>query len=98
MGSYISASRDSLFQPFAFPLPKCSYDNYMEGLNFVDNIPIYLKHSNKDSPTLLFSHGNACDLGHTKSLVDELSKKLSVNVISYDYPGYGLCPCESNEK
>jgi len=39
--------------------------------------------------TILFSHGNAEDLNTSFSWMKKLSKELKVNMISYDYPGYG---------
>lgn len=41
------------------------------------------------SRTLLFSHGNAVDLGQMLPFYRELSKELRVNVMGYDYCGYG---------
>jgi len=40
--------------------------------------------------TILYSHGNAEDLGMIHSYMVELSKLLYVNVLAYDYSGYGL--------
>ncbi|PNW86031.1 hypothetical protein CHLRE_03g207041v5 [Chlamydomonas reinhardtii] len=39
--------------------------------------------------TLLYSHGNAVDLGHMLPVYRELSRLLKVNVMGYDYSGYG---------
>jgi hypothetical protein len=41
------------------------------------------------SLTLLYSHGNAADLGQMFELFSELSLHLRVNLIGYDYSGYG---------
>ncbi|KAI4364754.1 hypothetical protein MLD38_020808 [Melastoma candidum] len=49
--------------------------------------------------TLLYSHGNAADLGHMYELFVQLRVNLRVNVIGYDYSGYGAStgmPSESN--
>ncbi|KAL0042407.1 hypothetical protein WJX77_011444 [Trebouxia sp. C0004] len=40
-------------------------------------------------PTMLFSHGNAVDLGQMLPFYRELSKELRINVLGYDYSGYG---------
>lgn len=40
--------------------------------------------------TLLCSHGNAVDLGQMLPLYDELARILRVNIMAYDYRGYGL--------
>ncbi|GAB4828171.1 hypothetical protein Ancab_035088 [Ancistrocladus abbreviatus] len=39
--------------------------------------------------TLLYSHGNAADLGQMQELFIELRAHLRVNIMSYDYSGYG---------
>lgn len=102
MGSYITKSRDKLYRPFAFPAPSPSYDHYMTGLEWVMTkdywVPIYRQRVNLSAPTVLFSHGNGCDLGHTRPIIHQLSRELGVNVISYDYPGYGLMQGETTEQ
>eukprot|EP00898_Chlorokybus_atmophyticus_P002569 jgi/Chlat1/3312/Chrsp22S03471 len=47
--------------------------------------------------TLLFSHGNAVDLGQMRPFLLDLSAALNVNILGYDYTGYGTStgsPCE----
>nr|GMD82849.1 protein ABHD17B [Ipomoea batatas] len=39
--------------------------------------------------TLLYSHGNAADLGQMQDLFIELRAHLRINIMSYDYSGYG---------
>ncbi|EPS68665.1 hypothetical protein M569_06103, partial [Genlisea aurea] len=39
--------------------------------------------------TMLYSHGNAADLGQMYDLFSELSIHLRVNLMGYDYSGYG---------
>ncbi|KAJ7955600.1 alpha/beta hydrolase domain-containing protein 17B-like [Quillaja saponaria] len=39
--------------------------------------------------TILYSHGNAADLGQMHELFIELRAHLRVNIMSYDYSGYG---------
>eukprot|EP00256_Glycine_max_P057925 XP_014625841.1 alpha/beta hydrolase domain-containing protein 17C isoform X1 [Glycine max] len=41
------------------------------------------------SLTMLYSHGNAADLGQMYELFSELSLHLRVNLLCYDYSGYG---------
>ncbi len=50
----------------------------------------YFKAKNKTKTTVLYSHGNACDIGVTYEMAKLLCKKLDVNVLQYDYIGYGL--------
>lgn len=40
--------------------------------------------------TVLYSHGNAEDLGMIHRYMVELSKLLYVNILAYDYSGYGM--------
>ncbi|KAM3285953.1 alpha/beta hydrolase domain-containing protein 17B [Capsicum chacoense] len=51
-------------------------------------VAVHVKHP-KASATLLYSHGNAADLGQMFELFVELSLRLRVNLIGYDYSGYG---------
>lgn len=46
--------------------------------------------TDKDPFTIVFFHGNACDLEHTRHFVEYLAEKCRVNVISVEYPGYGV--------
>mmetsp|Transcript_14510 Transcript_14510/g.40862 ORF Transcript_14510/g.40862 Transcript_14510/m.40862 type:complete len:279 (-) Transcript_14510:34-870(-) len=39
--------------------------------------------------TLLYSHGNAVDLGQMQPFFRDLADQLRVNIIGYDYSGYG---------
>lgn len=57
-----------------------------------DGNRIAILHLPRDSAefTLLFSHGNAEDLGHAARFLAELGRKAGVSVVGYDYRGYGL--------
>ncbi|KAE8690240.1 Cellulose synthase-like D3 [Hibiscus syriacus] len=49
--------------------------------------------------TVLYSHGNGADLGHLHDLFVQLKANLRVNLMGYDYSGYGAStgkPSESN--
>eukprot|EP00878_Enallax_costatus_P040049 GHUV01046025.1.p1 GENE.GHUV01046025.1~~GHUV01046025.1.p1 ORF type:complete len:264 (+),score=58.11 GHUV01046025.1:890-1681(+) len=41
--------------------------------------------------TVLYSHGNAVDLGQMLPVYKDLSRLLRVNIMGYDYTGYGAC-------
>lgn len=43
----------------------------------------------KAKVTILFSHGNAEDIGMIFDSFNEFAKELWVNVLAYDYEGYG---------
>ncbi|KAE8677822.1 Detected protein of confused Function [Hibiscus syriacus] len=47
--------------------------------------------------TLLYSHGNAADLGQMHDLFNELRAYLRVNIMSYDYSGYGASSGKPSE-
>ncbi|XVF81797.1 hypothetical protein PTKIN_Ptkin15bG0185400 [Pterospermum kingtungense] len=48
--------------------------------------------------TLLYSHGNAADLGQLYDLYNEISLRLGVNLLSYDYSGYGQSTGKPSEQ
>ncbi|KAL7190905.1 hypothetical protein ACSBR2_023054 [Camellia fascicularis] len=47
--------------------------------------------------TLLYSHGNAADLGQMQELFIELRAHLRVNIMCYDYSGYGASSGKPSE-
>lgn len=51
-------------------------------------VALYVKHP-KASVSMVYSHGNAADLGQMFELFVELSLRLRVNLMGYDYSGYG---------
>jgi len=53
-------------------------------------IPAFFILRRNATQTILFSHGNAEDLGMMFDRMKELAKKLSVNIMAYDYTGYGM--------
>ncbi|XXG88858.1 hypothetical protein AAC387_Pa12g1010 [Persea americana] len=50
------------------------------------------------SSTLLYSHGNAADLGQMYELFIQLSIHLKVNLMGYDYSGYGQSTGKPSEQ
>ncbi|XP_062218435.1 uncharacterized protein LOC133918539 [Phragmites australis] len=48
--------------------------------------------------TLLYSHGNAADLGQMYELFVELGAHLNVNLMGYDYSGYGQSSGKPSEQ
>lgn len=51
-------------------------------------IAVYVKNT-RATATILYSHGNAADIGQMFALFVELSARLRVNLMGYDYSGYG---------
>ncbi|XP_016461482.1 uncharacterized protein LOC107784814 [Nicotiana tabacum] len=48
--------------------------------------------------TLLYSHGNAADIGQMFQFFVELSVRLRINIMGYDYAGYGRSNGEPSEQ
>lgn len=48
--------------------------------------------------TVLFSHGNAVDLGQMSSFYIGLGSRIGCNIFSYDYSGYGVSTGKPTEK
>ncbi|XP_027924739.1 alpha/beta hydrolase domain-containing protein 17C-like isoform X2 [Vigna unguiculata] len=60
-------------------------------------VAMYIKNPTA-SLTLLYSHGNAADLGQMYELFSELSLHLRVNLMGYDYSGYGQSSGKPSEQ
>ncbi|KAL3805364.1 hypothetical protein HJC23_009071 [Cyclotella cryptica] len=61
-------------------------------------IPAFYVRRRGAKHTVLFSHGNAEDLGMMYKRMKDLALVLCVNVMAYDYTGYGLSICEAKEE
>lgn len=48
--------------------------------------------------TVLFSHGNAVDLGQMSSFYIGLGTRINCNIFSYDYSGYGVSTGRPSER
>ncbi|XP_046341169.1 alpha/beta hydrolase domain-containing protein 17B-like [Haliotis rubra] len=48
--------------------------------------------------TILFSHGNAVDLGQMSSFYIGLGSRINCNIFSFDYSGYGVSSGKPSEK
>ncbi|ESN95154.1 hypothetical protein HELRODRAFT_114869 [Helobdella robusta] len=59
---------------------------------------MYVKTSPSDKFTILFSHGNAVDLGQMSSFFVGLSTRINCNILGYDYSGYGASKGRPSEK
>lgn len=53
-------------------------------------IPVCYIPCSKAKKTIIYSHGNAEDLARICNYLEDLSRILNVNIICYDYSGYGL--------
>lgn len=61
-----------------------------------NKLPVILFRSPNAKYTLLYSHGNAADLGSMYGLLKYLALNLNCNVIGYDYSGYGAAMMDVN--
>lgn len=59
---------------------------------------MYVKACKNPIYTILFSHGNAADLGLMSSFYLGLGNKINCNLFGYDYSGYGLSTGKPSEK
>jgi fermentation-respiration switch protein FrsA (DUF1100 family) len=83
----------NIISSMAFIPPRpSSYDESALGLTMLAcgvpcwSYPVALPHE----VTILYSHGNAEDLGISRSYLVHLSEQLKVNIVTYDYEGYGI--------
>ncbi|XP_062516547.1 alpha/beta hydrolase domain-containing protein 17B-like [Corticium candelabrum] len=59
---------------------------------------MYVRCSDDPHYTILFSHGNAVDIGQMSSFYVGLGSRINCNIMSYDYSGYGASSGAPNEK
>lgn len=59
---------------------------------------VHLTCTSKPKYTILFSHGNAQDLGEISFFLNYLGSRLSCNILTYDYTGYGRSSGSTNRK
>lgn len=64
----------------------------------VESISGFFFRRDDTKTTILYSHGNATDIGQIYNWMFELSKRLRVNVLCYDYLGYGLNGGQASEQ
>lgn len=93
----VSCADRIIFQP-----PPASYSQDLEGFRFIgsnDETQIAAVHleARPGAPTLIYSHGNAEDIGQNMDIFQEWNSR-GLGVIAYDYPGYGLSPGTATEK
>ena len=89
----------------AFPVPDREYSadllrrqgnrliwlTLKDGQNKEHRVPAYHMQRSLRSPmTILYSHGNAEDVGISIPYLEQLSRKLQVSVLAYEYPGYSI--------
>eukprot|EP00128_Syssomonas_multiformis_P014192 Colp12_sorted_trinity150504_noHs@25901 len=98
----------SFVNKIIFPAPESSYDSAAFPNQLVwlpttrgswKHFPCIFIESKGDPRVMLYSHGNAEDIGLCYELFDAYARKLGINVLLIEYPGYGpapdALPCES---
>ncbi|MCU0712705.1 MAG: hypothetical protein MUC43_11640, partial [Pirellula sp.] len=90
-----------------FPAPPLKYGDWdpakfgatEEWIEGYDDSRIHIWTFKHDQPraTLVFSHGNGEDLGSLGGELLVISRKLSVNVVAYDFRGYGKTGGKANQ-
>src|SRR3990167_6205852 len=82
------------------PLPQRVWDPtgayVFDDLMIDDRIHAWYFHPYPDSPTVLFCHGNTGNITHCKFVVD-LCLKNHLNILLFDYRGYGRSPGTPSE-
>lgn len=73
----VSSKISSVARSYIFPIPKCSYtdewDNFVKIPHKDGFIPaFYFQCQSKDLTTIIYSHGNAEDIGHCYAWLDTL--------------------------
>ena len=58
---------------------------------------MYVKITESPEFTILFSHGNAVDLGQMSSFFIGLGTRVNCNILAYDYSGYGASSGKATE-
>ncbi|MBK1829852.1 alpha/beta hydrolase [Verrucomicrobiaceae bacterium R5-34] len=85
-----------LFQP-----PQARYTEQMTGIQLIERsegkqVAVYHHPAKPDKPTLLWSHGNAEDIGYLQERLSDFRAR-GYGILAYDYPGYGLSEGSPNE-
>ena len=83
---WLTDARATRICPHAAPNFRCLRIETTRG----ETIAAFFVKTEKAKFTLLFSHGNATDIGYMRDHLLDLADTLKVNVLAYDYCGYGL--------
>lgn len=86
MGDLISSL---LFQPPSHPTYLHPSRHFWLTTKYNTRIPAFFIERPNAKVTILFSHGNAEDLGMIYDWFNDLARVLRVNIMAYDYSGYG---------
>ena len=59
---------------------------------------MHVKNTENPKYTILFTHGNAVDLGQMSSFFVGLGSRINCNIFAFDYSGYGVSTGKPSEK
>ena len=98
MGSILSTSVKQTTNPIVeklmFPAPTPSYGKFHAKLQFVgsgkNKVACMFNIINNKRLVILYAHGNGTDIGYIDNFLARLAEEADINIISYDYEGYGL--------
>ncbi|KAF8821666.1 putative alpha/beta hydrolase [Cardiosporidium cionae] len=93
MGNFM---KNCVFQPPRYPTYSWNSKLIVLATETCGHIPAYFI-DRKADVTLLFSHGNAEDMGMIGSYFEEMATLWKINIFIYEYPGYGLSDGEVSE-
>lgn len=87
-----------LLSKIVFQAPYSSYSSDISYFQFIprsdfNQIPIRYYCFNPKLPTIIYSHGNAEDIGHIN--LENLVEAIGCNIMIYDYSGYGIHTCRN---
>jgi pimeloyl-ACP methyl ester carboxylesterase len=85
---------------FIFVPPEPSYTKQSPNISILEHesesIALLYLPAKDNYPTLLWSHGNAEDLGYARPLLEAFNSA-GFGILAYDYPGYGASSGESSD-
>nr|CAG4709492.1 unnamed protein product [Naegleria fowleri] len=92
MGSIVSSLTFQPPKPPSYNAEKPYPVTFVEGVKAGKQVALYyLKAKTEDvKATILYSHGNGMDMGMSYDFLTILRDKLNVNVVHYEYFGYGV--------
>lgn len=96
LGYLLLNDNSLIFKPQQATYDKTASIMFLKSGEF-DSIAISSKFTDSSKYTILLSHGNAEDLGDMEFILSAFQKN-GYNIVSYDYPGYGLSSGFPTEK
>ncbi len=93
----VSCSNRFIHQP-----PAAGYTKELDGISLIkmpngENIAVSYLPARKGMPTLLWSHGNAEDIGYLRQRHESFHAE-GYGILAYDYPGYGISEGSPSEQ